>query len=128
MRKDESAPGTGRSAQLFDPLDEIEEPLQLRNDGDVVIAIPYLLGFRPSESVVALVFDGQKLITTVRFPLAMGDEKEMLANRIATIVRQFSCSGWIFAAYSNDRNRATMMVDAMTELVGSENVLESIYI
>ena len=67
------------SAQSTDAWDraaasnELDAPLRLKNDADVVAAVPYLLGFQPRESIVALVFRDKTLITTVRFPIELAD-------------------------------------------------------
>lgn len=122
------------SAQSTDAWDraaassELDAPLRLKNDADVVAAVPYLLGFQPRESVVALVFRDKTLITTVRFPIELADVPAQLAHRIGAIVRQFPGSSWILAGYAADRERASRVVEQMTAVIGADDVLESVYV
>ncbi len=130
MKPTDSDAFTAAADQCWDSpttCTELDAPLRLKNDGDVVAAIPYLLGFQPRESIVALVFQANRLITSVRFPIEMGDAPGQLARRIATIDRQFPDADWILAGYSSDRERAVTVIERMSTVIGPTRVLESVY-
>lgn len=109
-------------------MGETNAPVRIKNDADIVAVIPYLLGFQPADSVVGMVFADRKLITTVRFPIEMGDSPAALAARLGVICRQFPEAGWILAGYSPDRRRAAQLIEHMTAGIGEQYVLESIYV
>ena len=109
-----------------DRMGETNAPVRIKNDADIVAVIPYLLGFQPADSVVGMVFADRKLITTVRFPIEMGDSPAALAARLGVICRQFPEAGWILAGYSPDRRRAAQLIEHMTAGIGEQYVLESI--
>ncbi|MGH3661309.1 MAG: DUF4192 domain-containing protein [Micromonosporaceae bacterium] len=50
-----------------DPSDLV--PLQLRSPADVLVAVPYLIGFHPDHSLVLVGFDGPELVLTARADL-----------------------------------------------------------
>lgn len=117
---------------LADELDPVgnglDAPLRIRDGDDVVAVVPYLLGFQPHESIVALVFRDRRLITTVRFPLAIGDVPAELHRRIWAISQQFPGACWVLVAYSDDRSAAVDTVEAMTLAIGAEAVFDSLYV
>lgn len=130
MKPTESDASAARASGSWVPpsaAGDLDAPLRLKNDGDVVAAIPYLLGFQPRESIVALVFGDKALITTVRFPIEIADAPAELAHRVDTIGRQFPGSSWVFAGYSTDRRRVERAISQMTTMIGADRVLESVY-
>ena len=54
-------------------LELIDSPLRLRGGQDVASLVPYLLGFHPQDSIVALVCVDGRLFMTARMPLDMAD-------------------------------------------------------
>jgi len=61
----------------------------IRTPDDVIRAVPYLLGFRPSESLVLLALAGPRLVLTVRLDLsaAAGQDPRPLRETLASVAR-----------------------------------------
>jgi hypothetical protein len=65
---------------------DLEPPLlRVRGPGDLVQAIPYLLGFHPARSLVLLGLAGGRVVVTARMDLADLAEVELLATTVASM-------------------------------------------
>jgi hypothetical protein len=85
----------------------LSEPrLRLREPVDVLAAIPYLIGYQPTDSVVALAMRGRRLYFTVRDDLPPGDAPpdlvaEAVDEMLDLVLRQ-RVSGVLFVAYGSE--------------------------
>lgn len=59
------------------------QPLTLRTPYDVIGAVPHLLGFPPSESVVAICLADRRVLLTLRLDLPAPADEQQLAEEIA---------------------------------------------
>ena len=66
-------------------LELIDSPLRLRGGQDVASLVPYLLGFHPQDSIVALVCVDGRLFMTARMPLGMADHPLEFDDQIRRI-------------------------------------------
>ena len=78
---------TAASATTVDAMTTSEQFLQLHGPGDLLEAVPYLLSFRPRESLVLVGLAGQRVVVTLRMDLARSECAEQLAETVATMAR-----------------------------------------
>jgi hypothetical protein len=81
--------------------------LRLRSPADVVSAIPYLIGFHPSDSIVVLACDGVQGAYAVRLDLTA---QEGLIEHIAGLIARRGPDGVILAGYG-PAGRVTAVVE-----------------
>lgn len=102
--------------------------MKVSRPGDLVALVPYLLGFRPDESLVAvLVRDGQVLLTArVDLPpLALTGE---VTDQFRSLVDQHEAAGLVLFAYSEDAQPARALLDALVVGLGSRGLLDALYV
>ncbi|SEQ09818.1 DUF4192 domain-containing protein [Microlunatus flavus] len=76
-----------------------DEPVRLRvrEPGDLLATVPFLLGFHPAESLVALFLSSGRVLLAARFDLAPGLEEE-----VQGLVEQHAVEGLVLVAYAAD--------------------------
>lgn len=121
------APATPELDDLPDVVD-LDSPLRLGDGADVASVVPYLLGFHPTESIVVLVCVDGRLEMTARLPLGMADEPLMLDQQIRSMAARVPHAQWILAGYGQDRQQVIAALELVTALVGTEWVLDSLYV
>ncbi|GAA4504466.1 hypothetical protein GCM10023191_058760 [Actinoallomurus oryzae] len=92
--------------------------LRLRSPADVVCAIPYLVGFHPSDSVVVLACDGTAGACAVRLDLTAADE---LLEHVAGLIARRGPDGAILAGYGPP-GRVTPMVERVRDRLHDQGV------
>jgi Domain of unknown function (DUF4192) len=92
--------------------------LRLRSPADVVVAIPYLIGFHPADSVVVLACDSAQGAYAVRLDLTAHDA---LLEHIASLVARRRPEGVIVAGYGA-ATRVTPMVDRVRDRLSTHGV------
>jgi hypothetical protein len=92
--------------------------LRLRSPADVVSAIPYLIGFHPSDSVVVLAFGGRDGAYAVRLDLTAQD---VLIEHVAGLVARRDPPDVILAGYGSGE-RVTPAVERVRDRLGGHGV------
>lgn len=77
--------------------------LQARRPGDLLAAVPFLLGFHPAESLVALFLREGRVLLTARYDLVPGVDLG-----VQDLVEQHQASGLVLVAYCSDPGRGRM--------------------
>ncbi len=85
--------------------------LRLRSPADVVVAIPYLVGFHPSESVVVLGCGGETGTYAIRLDLTA---KDALFEHVAALVARRGSTDVILAGYGPG-DRVTQAVERVRD-------------
>jgi hypothetical protein len=73
---------------------------RISGPGELLQAVPYLLGFHPADSLVLIGLDGGRLVVTARLDLADADVAELVAHTLAAMVRGGSSA--VLAAVYDD--------------------------
>ena len=106
------------------PPSDPEGPVRLtaRRPADLLAAVPFLLGFHPEESLVALFLQGGRVRLTARYDL--GDHLDVEAGTdVAALVEQHHPSGLVLVAYAADAARGrALLLDQADRLSGVEVV------
>jgi hypothetical protein len=79
-----------------------EPRLRLRGPVDVLAAIPYLIGYQPTDSIVVLAMRGRRLFFTVRDDLPDADEVDDAVSSVLDMVGRRSVSGVLLVAYGSE--------------------------
>jgi Domain of unknown function (DUF4192) len=90
--------------------------LSVRSPADLVAAVPYLLGFHPSDSVVAVAVSGRRIIFAARGDLppvgAPAEAHDVLAAQVAAVVGRQEAANVMVVGYG-PAVRVTPAVDAL---------------
>jgi hypothetical protein len=92
--------------------------LRLQSPADVVSAIPYLIGFHPTDSVVVLACDGARSAYAVRLDVTAQDA---LLEHIALLVAGRRPAEVILAGYGTEE-RVTPMVERVRDRLAAHGV------
>jgi hypothetical protein len=96
--------------------------LGIRGPADLVQAVPYLLGFHPTASLVVLGLDHGQLVVTVRLDLGDLDVPEVLANAVAAMHRG-GASEFVAAVYGDrapDPDRRSLPWQSAADALASQ--------
>src|SRR5690606_13842057 len=114
-------PGTGRSAgrrrrtRGMKPEQSPPGPQLLRidpfNPQELLGLIPYLIGFRPAESFVLLMFSGSQLVLTARIDLPAPDSATALADYHRELAETYGVTGVLGVVFSDRFVPATELLD-----------------
>lgn len=83
--------------------------LRIREPGDILGLIPYLLGFHPSESLVAAFVRQRRVVVTARVDLAATSDLEALIDQLELVAEQVDTRALVLIGYSADDSVREMM-------------------
>jgi hypothetical protein len=93
----------------------------VKDPSDVIVIIPYLLGFDPVDSVVVVSLEGprKRFGPCFRLDLAGPDELAQQVSTIVGLVDQLGCATVLIVVFSDDAQRAdTVALAACAQLAG----------
>ena len=85
--------------------------LRVREPGDILGVVPYLLGFHPSESLVAAFVRQRQVVVTARIDLAATADVEALVDQLELVGRQVGTRSLVLIGYSADGGVRDLMRD-----------------
>ena len=83
--------------------------LRIREPGDILGLIPYLLGFHPTESLVAAFVRQRRVVVTARVDLAAAADLEALVDQFDAVADQVDTRALVLIGYSADESVREMM-------------------
>ncbi len=89
--------------------------LSIRTPEDFIAVVPYLLGFHPSDSLVALFFDGGRVGLTARVDLPSPEAIDDLVQDISALGRQSRAGSVVLLAYGADHAGRAVLERFMTD-------------
>lgn len=95
--------------------DQHTPPIRLREPGDVVQFIPYLVGFTPQDSLVAMVTRDNRVEVTARADLADVDHPGTVEDLLDRLQYRFPDSDLHLLAYTQDREAGWDILDRCVE-------------
>lgn len=106
----------------------LEQPQRItaKRPSDFVVLVPYLMGFQPQESLVAVLFDGSVQQLTARVDLVPTDLIGDLVEQLVNVARRQSADRVVLVAYSADAVLATTTLDRAIERIPFE-VIDALY-
>jgi hypothetical protein len=93
-----------------DPGPDGRVRLTARRPADLLAAVPFLLGFHPEESLVALLLQAGRVLLTARYDLADGPDAG-----VADLVEQHAPSGVVLVAYCADAAHGRAALEAVAD-------------
>ena len=85
--------------------------LRVREPGDILGVIPYLLGFHPTESLVAAFVRQRRIVVTARIDLAATADVEALVDQLELVGRQVGSRSVVLVGYSAKASVRDLMDD-----------------
>ena len=83
--------------------------LRIREPGDILGLVPYLLGFHPSESLVAAFVRQRRVVVTARVDLAATADLEALLDQLELVAHQVDTRALVLIGYSADESVRDVM-------------------
>jgi Domain of unknown function (DUF4192) len=85
--------------------------LRIREPGDILGVIPYLLGFHPTESLVASFVSDRRVAVTARIDLAATADIEALVDQLEMVGERVGTRSVVLVGYSADDGIRELMRD-----------------
>ena len=83
--------------------------LRIREPGDILGLVPYLLGFHPAESLVAAFVRDRRVVVTARVDLAATADLEALIDQFELVADQVDTRAVVLIGYSADEGIRDVM-------------------
>lgn len=101
--------------------------LRVRDPTDLLAVVPFLLGFRPEESVVTVLVRGGRVTLTARVDLPAPAEASRLGRELAALADRQQTDELVLIAYSARSEPAQAVLDRLAESLG-ERVSDAVYV
>jgi hypothetical protein len=85
--------------------------LRVRDPGDILGVIPYLLGFHPTDSLVAAFVRDRRVVVTARIDLAATADLDGLIDRLEMVGQRVGTRSLVLVGYSEDEGIRELMRD-----------------
>ena len=102
---------TAGSATARAQTDPAPTVLRVREPGDILGVVPYLLGFHPTESLVAAFVRQRQVVVTARIDLAATADVEALVDQLELVGRRVGSRSLVLIGYSTDGGVRDLMRD-----------------
>ena len=102
--------------------------LRMRTLGEITEAVPYLVGFTPEESLVAIVSDYGRVMVTARVDLADVAPDDAAESLIGRLNHRYPDSNMLFLAYTNSPSQGWDIIDRCTHQLGQDRVTAELVI
>jgi len=102
--------------------------VKLREPGDLVAIVPYLLGFEPAESLVTLLVRGGRVRLTARIDLPPPGQVDPLARYLHDLVRQQGPEQVLLLIYSRAGAAARTLGEALAERLAPHGLTEALLV
>ncbi len=99
-------------------ISEPQPRLAVHNIEDLVGLVPYLIGFHPEESLVAIVIEAGRVEVTARVDLAAVSGTGSPDELVTRLFERYPGAGGWFIAYTDDDALAWEVLEGCAELVG----------
>lgn len=104
--------------------DSNSEPVRLASPADFIAVVPYLLGYHPADSLVAMAFDGDALKGVIRFDLPDCSEKAPdAATHCARLLAQNAARNVFLIGYGSGQQVTPLMDGLHTAITGAGMVV-----
>ncbi|HSN43228.1 MAG TPA: DUF4192 domain-containing protein [Propionibacteriaceae bacterium] len=98
--------------------------LKATTPDDLFTVVPYMLGFHPIESLVALQIDGKRVGAVARVDI--DGPPELVARALGPLFERFASSDFILVAYCRDRHHGEAVLDAAESRLGRHRVVDTL--
>ena len=97
--------------------------LKATTPDELFTVVPYLLGFHPVESLVAIQIDGKRVGAVARSDI--DGPPELVARALGPLFDRFATSDFILIAYCRDRHHGEAVLDSAESLLGRHRVVDT---
>jgi hypothetical protein len=98
-----------------------ESKLRISTPSDLVAAVPYLLGFTPTDSLVVIGLRDRRAVFQVRLDLPDDEDRPATADYIAAVVQRQDVSGALIVGYG-DPDPVAVSVEAVAEALEARSI------
>jgi Domain of unknown function (DUF4192) len=102
--------------------------LKVRQPDELLAIIPYLIGFHPAESIVAVFVRSGRIVLTARMDLPPEVATDELAERIAALAEQQKAQALALVAYSQASLPANRMLTRLMDRLSSHELTDVLYV
>jgi hypothetical protein len=102
--------------------------LKVRHPDELLAIIPYLIGFHPAESIVAVFVRSGRIVLTARMDLPPEVAIDQLAERIDALAEQQNAQALALVAYSQASLPANRMLTRLMDRLSSHELTDVLYV
>jgi Domain of unknown function (DUF4192) len=102
--------------------------LKVRRPDDLLAIVPYLVGFHPEESLVAVVVRSGRVRLTVRMDIPPESASNEIAERIDALARREKAEALALIAYSAASLSANRLLTGLMDRLGGHRLTDVLYV
>jgi hypothetical protein len=102
--------------------------LRVRRPDELLAIIPYLVGFHPEESIVAVFIKSGRVLLTARMDIPPESAGEELVERIDWLARKHAAQALALVAYSADSLPAHRLLTRLMDRLGEHELTDVLYV
>lgn len=102
--------------------------LKIRQPDDLLAIIPYMIGFHPDESIVAVFVRSGRIVLAGRMDLPPEVASDELAERIDALANQHKAEAIALVAYSAASLPANRMLTRLMDRLGNHELMDVLYV
>jgi Domain of unknown function (DUF4192) len=102
--------------------------LKVRRPDELLAIIPYLVGFHPDESIVAVFIKSGRILVTARMDLPPESAGDELAEQIDYLARRNGAHGLALVAYSAASLPAHRLLTRLMDRLGNHELRDVLYV
>ena len=102
--------------------------LKVRRPDELLAIIPYLVGFHPDESIVAVFIKSNRILLTARMDLPPESAGEELAEQIDYLAKRHGAHGLALVAYSAVPLPAHRLLTRLMDRLGNHELSDVLYV
>ncbi|HYP44104.1 MAG TPA: DUF4192 domain-containing protein [Propionibacteriaceae bacterium] len=105
------------------------KPVRVRATGpaDLLALVPYLLGFRPTESLVLLLIRQGQVLLTARIDLPPEELQAAVTDQFAALAGQHEAEGLVLVGFSEHDEATRSLLRAMVPQLGPHGLIDAVY-
>jgi hypothetical protein len=102
--------------------------LTLRQPDELLAIIPYLVGFHPDESIVAVLVRSGQIVLAARIDLPPESAADQLAKKIDSWAKQYRAQTIALVAYSADSLPAHRLLTKLMDRLATHKLIDVLYV
>jgi Domain of unknown function (DUF4192) len=102
--------------------------LKIRQPDDLLAIIPYMIGFHPDESIVAVFVRSGRIVLTARMDLPPEVASDELAERIDALAKRHEAQALALVAYSAAPLPANRMLTRLMDRLSNHELTDVLYV
>lgn len=107
---------------------DLTQTINVTDPSDVVGLIPYILGYYPHESLVALVCTDSHIEVTMRIDNDQLSADSVALGQLTDVIKRHGDAQWMIASFSASYERALDICQKAEQIIGDQRIIGSLIV